>query len=116
MKKAAFMLSLAGVADSAYLLLGEVVLCPTEMCASISVFSFPPFLPAILGLCWFLLSIFIFISNVNRILLNIWRFSGVFGASFLATYAILHSYFCPFCFMAYGIGIMLVAFSEKLYG
>ncbi|MBO8179655.1 MAG: hypothetical protein H0Z19_04130 [Archaeoglobus sp.] len=116
MKKMAILLSLAGIVDSAYLLLGDFVSCPTGTCTSISVFSLPPFLPALFGLCWFILSVFIFITNVNRTLLIIWRFSGVFGASFLGTYAILHSYFCPYCFTAYGIGVLLVAISEKLYG
>lgn len=116
MKRVAILLSLAGIVDSAYLLLGDIVSCPTGTCGSISVLFLPPFLPALLGVCWFILSVFIFITNVNRTLLNFWRFSGVFGASFLGTYAILHSYFCPYCFTAYGIGVLLVAISEKLYG
>ncbi len=116
MRRLAILLSLAGVADSTYLLLGEVVPCPTGMCASESIFSLPPFLPALLGLCWFVLSIVVFTAKVNRMLLAFWRFSGVFGATFLGTYAILHSYFCPYCFTAYGIGIALIAISERIYG
>jgi hypothetical protein len=116
MKGLAVLLSLAGVVDSAYLLLSDTIACPIGACAPISIFSLPPFLPALLGLCWFILSLFVFLTNVNRKLLTFWRFSGVFGASFLGTYAVLNSYFCPYCFTAYGIGILVVAISEKLYG
>ncbi|AAB90528.1 MULTISPECIES: hypothetical protein [Archaeoglobus] len=116
MRRLAILLSLAGIADSSYLLLSEAVPCPTGVCASISVFSLPPFVPALLGLCWFVLSIVVFTAGVNRALLTFWRFSGVFGESFLGTYAVLHGYFCPYCFTAYGIGIVVVAISEKLYG
>ncbi len=113
MKRLAILISLAGIVDSAYLLLGEIVPCPTGTCASISVFSLPQYTPALLGLLWFALSFIIFTRKVPVVVLQFWRFSGVAGASFLGTYALLNNYYCPLCFAAYIFGIVIILISER---
>lgn len=106
-------LIVAGLIDSAYLLYTSTSDCPFGTCAPISIFFLPHYLPALLGLLWFAFSVIVFSKKVPRILLEAWRFSGVAGASFLGTYAILSSYYCLFCFTAYAIGLLLVWISEK---
>ncbi|KUJ94300.1 MAG: hypothetical protein XD40_0544 [Archaeoglobus fulgidus] len=117
MIRLAYALIAAGLVDSAYLLyISTQPDCPIGTCAPISVFSLPHYLPALLGLLWFAFSALVFKIKLNRKIVILWRFSGVAGAAFLGTYAILNSYYCPFCFAAYGIGIGLVAISEKIHG
>ncbi|WP_202319226.1 hypothetical protein [Archaeoglobus neptunius] len=114
MKKIALILTLAGILDSAYLLYTEMLPnCPFGTCASISIFFFPPYVPAFLGLGWFIASLLIFTLGTGSAVLQVWRFAGISGMAFLATYALLNSYFCPFCFTAYGLGILLVWISER---
>jgi len=115
MKKAAFILTILGVLDSLYLMLVDILPCPLEVCSSGSFFSLPNFIPAFLGLLWFLTSAVVFFKPIRK-LLSFWRFSGVAGATFLGTHALMNSYYCPFCFTAYVLGISLILLSEKLYG
>ena len=114
--KFAYILTLAGIADSIYLLYtGSQAYCPLGGCGSLSVFFLPHYTPALLGLLWFLSSLIVFSWN-NRFLMLAWRFLSVLGMFFLATYAILHHYFCPYCFAAYVIGAILIWISEKEFG
>ena len=113
----AYALTIAGLVDSAYLLyISTQPDCPVGTCAPITVFSLPHYLPALLGLAWFLVSAIVFARTLDRRILLLWRFSGVAGSAFLGTYALLNSYYCPFCFTAYGLGIALIAISEKIHG
>jgi len=119
MRWLAYILTAAGLFDSAYLLYTSAQPnCPAGTCAPISVFFLPHYVPAFLGLIWFAFSALVFAAKkwTGRLLLQAWRFSGVAGASFLGTYALLNNYFCPFCFTAYAIGILLIWISEKEFG
>ncbi len=116
MKKLVHILIFLGIVDSTYLLYtGSQAYCPLGGCGSLSVFSLPHYTPALLGLLWFLSSLVVFNWD-NRFFMLVWRFTGVMGVSFLATYAILHQYFCPYCFAAYVIGAILIWISEREYG
>ncbi|WP_290596682.1 MULTISPECIES: hypothetical protein [unclassified Archaeoglobus] len=114
MKGLTYGLIAAGLLDSGYLLyLSTQPVCPLGVCASISIFSLPQYIPALLGLVWFALSFIIFTFKIPVVVLQLWRFSGVAGASFLGTYALLNNYYCPFCFAAYILGILLILISER---
>ncbi len=116
MRKIAHLFILLGIADSAYLLYtGSQAYCPLGGCGSLPVLFLPHYAPALLGLLWFLASLVVFNRN-SRPFMLIWRFFGVFGAFFLATYAVLNHYFCPYCFAAYVIGLILIWISEREYG
>ncbi len=116
MKKLSYPLMVAGIIDSLYLLYTNSQLyCPLGGCGSLPVFSLPHYTPALLGLIWFLFALVVFNWN-SRTFLLAWRFSGVAGMSFLATYALLNHYFCPYCFAAYVIGAALIWLSEREYG
>lgn len=113
-KLAGIVLGVLGMALSFYLLFSDRIFCLTDVCGTLRILNLPEYFPAVLGLIWFLFSILIFTGIIREeILLNIWRFSGVFGVGFLGTYALLHSYFCPYCFTSYAIGILQILISES---
>jgi hypothetical protein len=106
-------IAILGIIDSGYLLISEFIsACP--VCVSIRVFSLPSYLPALFGFCWFAFALVVFSGRIPRAFVKLWSFSGVYGVAFLATYAVLNSYFCPFCFAAYAFGIFLIAISEMM--
>jgi hypothetical protein len=42
-------------------------------------------------------------------LLSFWHIAGIGGILLLGSTAIINSYFCPYCFFAYGIAIAIIS-------
>ncbi|MET1124442.1 MAG: hypothetical protein ABWW66_04150 [Archaeoglobaceae archaeon] len=105
-----YVLIIAGIVDSTYLLLSELFpICP--ICVSARVLFLPPYFPALMGLLWF--SFAVPAIRVGCAFAEAWRLVGVYGVAFLATYALVNRYFCAFCFLAYAIGIAVIYLSRK---
>jgi len=117
-RKIAYVLSAAGILDSAYLLYSDIQpYCPVDACSTISIFTLPTYLPALFGLLWFSFSVIFFLikswNKYTKTVLLLWRYIGVYGIGFLGTYAVLNEYYCPYCFTAYILGAILIWISEK---
>lgn len=114
-EKIAQILTAAGLIDSTYLIYTNfhASSCSFEVCSLSSPF-FPPYLPALLGLLWFTFSALVFSKRVSGSIVEVWRVSGVAGASYFGTYALLNHYYCPFCFTAYAIGFLLIWLSKDV--
>jgi hypothetical protein len=112
MKKAIILiLIILGVADSVYLLyLNTQPYCNFGICTNLSIPLIPEYVPALLGILWFVLTIPALKSSVFAFL---WRVAGIGGISFFSTYSLLNQYFCPYCFAAYLIGGSLIMLSIK---
>ncbi|MFW6194696.1 MAG: hypothetical protein ACOC5L_04175, partial [Halobacteriota archaeon] len=97
-------LILFGIADSVYLLLSDLLsdFCTSFSCTALIYEGIN--IPAVLGLGWF--------SGYPALrgrILSIWQLLAVSGIIILSCYALVTSYYCPFCFAAYTAGILLIA-------
>ncbi|RLI77642.1 hypothetical protein DRP05_09630 [Archaeoglobales archaeon] len=101
-----------GVIDSFYLLLEtyftQTSFCPLNGCTNNLVYGNIN-IPALLGLIWF--SAYPFLSGK---FLSFWQIAALVGVIFLAFYAVVTSYYCPFCFSAYAAGIGLIIVDRRL--
>ncbi|AGK61691.1 hypothetical protein Asulf_01720 [Archaeoglobus sulfaticallidus PM70-1] len=111
MNKLKLMLISLGLLDSGYLLISTYTpdFCPTSGCST-NLTMYGLNIPALFGLMWFLLYGFL-----KGKMLSIWKILGVAGIGSLGSYAILNSYFCPYCFFAYFLGLSLIV-SDYLGG
>lgn len=117
MKRVGVVLGVAGIADSLYLLFADSLSCFTDVCGTLRIPFVPEHMPAIFGLLWFTFSLVIFWGNLkNKVYVDLWRSSGIFGIAFLGTYATVNSYLCPFCFTAYALGLAQIGISERVFG
>lgn len=106
------LLILFGIIDSAYLLmetyLTQTNFCPLEGCTNNFVVEGIN-IPALLGLVWF--SAYLFLKGK---ILNLWQIFAVVGVAILGIYALITSYYCPFCFSAYLAGLATIFLDLKI--
>jgi hypothetical protein len=117
MKAAAFLLIFLGILDSGYLLYSDLQpYCPLEACETPLIPLLPSYSPALFGLLWFISAIPLFFWKEkleDKLVFAFWRYTGITGVAFLATYSLLNLYFCPYCIAAYSIGALLIFLSAR---
>lgn len=109
-----------GTFDSAYLfytnyLIYNLPYCPINLCPPPADLVFPSYVFAILGLVWFLAGIALTALNLikKNVLRRTWQLLGFGGAVALFSYSLAIQYYCPYCYLAQGIGIISVVLSWK---
>ncbi|RLI74952.1 hypothetical protein DRO97_04580 [Archaeoglobales archaeon] len=110
LEKKKIVLILFGIIDSIYLLLEnsmQTEFCPLEGCNN-NFIVMDINIPALLGLIWF--SAYPFLKGK---LLSLWQVFALIGVLLLVIYAIITSYYCPFCFFAYLAGISVILIDRK---
>jgi hypothetical protein len=98
-----------GLIDSLYLLITSYLdylaqFCPLEGCSFLIYNGIN--IPALLGFVWFLL------YGFTGRFLGFWQGLGILGITILASIAIYTNYFCVYCFIAYIVGILLIAYDR----